>query len=241
MLVRFAGFCLLLIVLLQSCAEVFELPAPVPPPRITGVRPDRGVADVAVIITGENFSTTLANNAVKFNGKPATVTRATATQLTALVPAHAGTGTVEVVVRKKATTGPAFTFFETPVVAGISPDRGPAGTVVTLRGNYFDTTAANNTVRFGGQVGEDFNWRAYGRQFERNRGFDPNGPAFDDWRQARGGFRGDWTPTADDTVTIQGDIYEGYSGRNQVTATLAPPFQIASTDDYHVSGGNTLA
>jgi iron complex outermembrane receptor protein len=98
-----------------------------------------------------------------------------------------------------------------------------------------------NTVRYGGQAGPDFKWRAYGRQFERNRGWDPTGPAYDDWRQTRGGFRGDWTPTTSDTATIQGDIYDGYSGRNQVTAIPISPFQTAVTDDTHVAGCDTLA
>jgi iron complex outermembrane receptor protein len=98
-----------------------------------------------------------------------------------------------------------------------------------------------NTVRYGGQIGPDLKWRAYGRQFERNRGFDPTGPTFDDWRQSRGGFRAEWTPTRSDAATIQGDIYNGYSGRDQLTAIPTPPFQAALTDDIHVSGGNTLA
>jgi iron complex outermembrane receptor protein len=98
-----------------------------------------------------------------------------------------------------------------------------------------------NTVRYGGQVGPDFKWRAYGRQFERNRGWDPSSPAYDDWRQTRGGFRGDWTPTKSDTATIQGDIYNGYSGRDQLNAVPTSPFQASLTDDTHVSGGNTLA
>jgi hypothetical protein len=149
---RFTGFCFLLILLLQSCAEVFELPAPQSPPRITDMSPDSGAAGQTVVIAGENFSTTLASNAVRFNGKEAKVTKASATELTALVPDHAGTGSVEVVVKKKATAGPVFTFFETPLIASLSPNKGQAGIEVTLKGNYFDTTATHNTVRLGGKL-----------------------------------------------------------------------------------------
>ncbi|MES2732295.1 MAG: IPT/TIG domain-containing protein [Bacteroidota bacterium] len=151
-LLRFVGLCFLLILLFQSCAEVFELPAPQPPPRITSMSPDSGTANQVVVITGVNFSTDLSSNAVKFNGKFATVTKASATELTVQVPAHAGSGNVEVIVKKKATNGPIFTFFETPIIASISPNRGLAGTVVTLKGKYFDTTATNNTVRFGDKL-----------------------------------------------------------------------------------------
>ena len=86
------------------------------------------------------------------------------------------------------------------------------------------------TTRYGGRIGEDLHWRAYGKQFDRNHGFDPDG-AYDNWRQARGGFRTDWTPTSDDTFTLQGDYYNGYSGRDQVTAFPTAPF--ARADRRH--------
>jgi len=52
---RFVGLSLLVVFLLQSCAEVFELPAPQPPPRITAISPDSGSAGTTVTITGVNF------------------------------------------------------------------------------------------------------------------------------------------------------------------------------------------
>jgi len=30
--------------------------------------------------------------------------------------------------------------------------------------------------------------------------------------QQRGGFRTDWTPTKEDSIRLQGDIYNGYEG-----------------------------
>lgn len=149
---RFAGFCVLVVVLLQSCAEVFDLPTPLPPPRITAISPDSGAAGVTVTITGVNFSAKPEENAVKINGKVASVTSARTTQLVAMVPAHAGTGKVEVVVKSKAAEGPEFTFFETPVISSLSPTSGTPGTIVTLKGQYFDTTATRNTVKFGGKI-----------------------------------------------------------------------------------------
>jgi iron complex outermembrane receptor protein len=97
----------------------------------------------------------------------------------------------------------------------------------------------NNTVRYGGQA-EDLKWRVYGREFNRNTGFDPTGPAYDAWRQNRGGFRTEWTPTQQDTCTCQGDIYNGFSGGQIAVALPVAPYQQTSSDPTHVSGGNSL-
>lgn len=68
-----------------------------------------------------------------------------------------------------------------------------------------------STVRVGGGQG-DVAWRVYGKWFERDKGIAIGGPAQDDWRQKRGGFRTDWTPNSCDTFTLQGDAYTGASG-----------------------------
>ena len=91
-----------------------------------------------------------------------------------------------------------------------------------------------NTARYGGQIGDDLCWRAYGKQFERAAGYNPDG-AYDDWRQSRGGFRGDWTASDEDLMTFQGDIYAGASGVTQA----APPGPNVGYDD-RVQGGNLL-
>jgi iron complex outermembrane receptor protein len=62
-------------------------------------------------------------------------------------------------------------------------------------------------LRYGGNWGPDVYWRVYGKQFERDGGYDPDG-SHDDWRQGRGGFRVDMTPTRDDTITFQGDFFQ---------------------------------
>ena len=90
------------------------------------------------------------------------------------------------------------------------------------------------TTRYGGKIGDDFHWRVYGKEFERNHGYDPNG-AFDDWRQARAGFRGDWTLGPEDNMTFQGDAYNGMSGQQVVGPTVANVGY-----DTHVQGGNAL-
>lgn len=59
------------------------------PPTITSFTPASGAVGTTVIITGTNFSTTLANNIVYFGATQATVTAATSTQLTVTVPTGA--------------------------------------------------------------------------------------------------------------------------------------------------------
>jgi hypothetical protein len=66
-------------------------------PVIYDFTPSSGVAGATVTITGANFSPTPANNAVTFNGVPATVTASTATTLTVTVPLTA-TGPIRVTV-----------------------------------------------------------------------------------------------------------------------------------------------
>src|SRR5215831_9343918 len=60
--------------------------------QITGFTPTVGVAGTQVTINGFGFDAAPANDVVKFNGVTATVSAATTTQLTASVPASAGSG-----------------------------------------------------------------------------------------------------------------------------------------------------
>ena len=96
-----------------------------------------------------------------------------------------------------------------------------------------------STVRYGGTVGDDLHYRFYGKQFEHGPGYSPNGPANDDSRQGRGGFRADWTP-GNDSFTLQGDIYNGASGSTQTQVTPSFPFIDNVATDDKLRGGNTL-
>jgi iron complex outermembrane recepter protein len=90
------------------------------------------------------------------------------------------------------------------------------------------------SARVGGQSA-DVNYRMYGKWFERDSSFVGSREAPDDWRQGRGGFRADWTPSDDDLFTVQGDIYEGANG---FLNTIPVP---NVGDDEAVRGGNLLA
>jgi surface protein len=67
-------------------------------PTITSFTPTSGPIGTTVTITGTNFSTTLANNTVQFNGTTTVVTASTATSITTTVPTGATTGKISVTV-----------------------------------------------------------------------------------------------------------------------------------------------
>ena len=97
-----------------------------------------------------------------------------------------------------------------------------------------------STLRYGGKIGNDFHWRAYGKQFERDGGYVPNTDEWDDWRQARTGFRTEWTPTREDIITFQGDAYVGTAGERHLAAIPTAPFSEVLTFDNHDSGENAI-
>jgi gliding motility-associated-like protein len=70
----------------------------IPSATITSFTPASGPIGTTITITGTNFSTTIANNIVFFGATRATVTSATATQLTVTVPAGATYQPISVLV-----------------------------------------------------------------------------------------------------------------------------------------------
>jgi YD repeat-containing protein len=66
------------------------------PVVITAVLPQQGTVGTSVSVFGKGFSDVPSQNAVSFNGGPATVTFATPTRLIVSVPPSATTGTVTV-------------------------------------------------------------------------------------------------------------------------------------------------
>lgn len=67
-------------------------------------------------------------------------------------------------------------------------------------------------ARYGGQVG-NLTYRAWGSNMNDNCGCvpDPNFTAVDYTNYAQGGFRTDWSPSREDTLTLEGDFVKGLS------------------------------
>jgi YD repeat-containing protein len=112
--------------------------------------PNNGSVGTEVTIFGTAFSSTPANNTVKFNGVTATVISSTPTQIVTTVPAGATTGPISVTTA--AGTGVSNTAFVVanlkPTITGFTPTSGAAGTSVVITGANYDPVFQNNKVKF---------------------------------------------------------------------------------------------
>ena len=110
---------------------------------ILGFTPTSGAIGTPVTIFGAGFSADLLLNDLRFNGTPATLTAASGTQLTAIVPNGATPGLITVnPPGGPATSSAAFTVNSgagAPTIASFSPTSGVVGTVVTINGSHLDT------------------------------------------------------------------------------------------------------
>jgi iron complex outermembrane recepter protein len=75
--------------------------------------------------------------------------------------------------------------------------------------------------RYGGQIGENGQYRVYGKHFDRGPNYDPTGTFDDAWGSEQCGFRADWQPNADkaDIFTVQGDHYVTNTGNSIIPAS----------------------
>jgi hypothetical protein len=128
-------------------------------PTVTAVTPTKGptAGGTTVKITGTTFTTVTAVTGVKFGTTNATSwTVKSATQITAVAPA--GAGTVKVTVTTKFGTGTkanAYTYIAPPTVTATTPTKGPTvgGTTVKITGTNFTTVTA---VTFGTTTATSF-------------------------------------------------------------------------------------
>jgi iron complex outermembrane receptor protein len=95
-------------------------------------------------------------------------------------------------------------------------------------------------ARYGGTGKRGFSYRLYSMGAMRGPEFHPDGDNFDRWRMGQAGFRTDWSRGANDSFTVQGDIYLGESGENILLATYAPLAEVPEQDYSAFSGGNLL-
>lgn len=129
----------------QSCKKNDTPPAPPPPvaPVINNFSPVKGAVGTTIIITGTNFDSIPANNVVKFNGVTATVSQASATQLTVKVPAGALTGKITATVNSLMATS--STNFTVPLPLKLSTTHGITNQLIYLTGgNGFGTVSDSN-------------------------------------------------------------------------------------------------
>ncbi|UVS79156.1 DNRLRE domain-containing protein [Actinokineospora sp. UTMC 2448] len=121
-------------------------------PSVFAVVPARGPVGARVEISGTGFSTTPAENAVAFDGIAATVTSATASRITAVVPAGTTDGAVTVTTRGTTASAPrpflVSAATSAPTITAISTDRGTRDELVTITGTGFDPDKTRDIVLF---------------------------------------------------------------------------------------------
>lgn len=113
---------------------------------ITSFTPAVGAPGTTVTITGTGFSSATQ---VKFgNSSPASFDILSATQIRAVVPADAVSGSISVTAAFTATSVTAFTV--APRVDSFTPAIGTVGISVQIDGAHYNTTPGQTIVRFGG-------------------------------------------------------------------------------------------
>jgi hypothetical protein len=121
-----------------------------PPPTITSFTPSTGIIGTSVTITGANFNNV---SSVSFGGVLATsFTVNSSTSISAIVPEGA-TGSIKVITLWGEATSSANFFFPPPAITSFNPHGGPVGTIVTINGTNFRSTAPDNSVFFGSLKG----------------------------------------------------------------------------------------
>jgi hypothetical protein len=142
-------------IIFSSCKKDKDTtPAPTPEPAqtITSISPTSGARNTVVTITGTNFGTNTSALKVFFNGVQGTVQTATATAITATVPAGASTGAVKVEKNSVQVSGPLFTFqgngtVTTFTISGAASTLNhPSGIVRDATGNYFVCDRDNHRI-----------------------------------------------------------------------------------------------
>jgi len=96
-------------------------------------------------------------------------------------------------------------------------------------------------ARYAGALGEHAYYRLYAKVDDHSE-FDNTGgeKAFDAWDQGRVGFRLDLTPSGQDHITLQGDLYQKKA--EQTTGVSPPPFGFTSfvADTANLNGNNLM-
>lgn len=96
-------------------------------------------------------------------------------------------------------------------------------------------------LRYGGKLGKSAFYSVYAKYFKRDNFVDGMGKeGGDEWDVLRSGFRIDHNLSGNNSLTLQGDVYNGDKDLKATTTSLTPPFSSIIEDDVDISGGNLL-
>ncbi|ATE66027.1 TonB-dependent receptor [Rhizorhabdus dicambivorans] len=118
----------------------------------------------------------------------------------------------EDVDRIEVISGPGATLWGANAVNGViniitRPSDATQGAVLSANGGSNERSVG---FRYGGKASEALSYRVYVRGYEDDQTRTAAGvPAQDGWSRVQGGFRVDWEASAQDSLTVQGDLYDG--------------------------------
>ena len=96
--------------------------------------------------------------------------------------------------------------------------------------------------RVGGKIGDRATYRIFGKWFNQDRQFSPEGDPNDQWWRASGGVRLDWHPGADDTVTLDGGFIRSAGGaKDRFALSAGPPFGRNFSETQTIDSEHVLA
>jgi iron complex outermembrane receptor protein len=96
-------------------------------------------------------------------------------------------------------------------------------------------------AQYGGNLGPATSYRFFSKGFDYNSFPSLSGQdGHDGFDLVHGGFRVDSTLSKQDSLTVQGDLYEGHKGEIDSSPELTPPFGEVFPVSTSVNGGNVL-
>ena len=94
-------------------------------------------------------------------------------------------------------------------------------------------------IQYNLEINPNTHMRVYGKYFDRDNFLSARGvDAADNWSISRGGLRLDHTVSQENSISIQGDIYDGTTGATYALPDVAPPYLSITSTRTPVSGGN---
>jgi iron complex outermembrane receptor protein len=99
-------------------------------------------------------------------------------------------------------------------------------------------------IRYGARAGDNTYYRMYTKYFDRDDSVDATGTrTADAWHVLRAGFRVDHQVASGNSITLQGDVFNGSAGEMDQVPDLQQPFSYSRTFEDHneLSGANVSA
>jgi iron complex outermembrane receptor protein len=101
---------------------------------------------------------------------------------------------------------------------------------------------ADTLAQYGGKIGQNGDYRVFGRYFNTASSVFPDGRVADDgWSGGHAGFRSDWNLSRRDTLTVQGDFLQTHESQT-ITTLFSNVLPLAKTlnDPLTATAGNIL-